>query len=440
MDPDRLLENERLQMQQIMELDMEELQVEEVDESSSSSDDDDFLARDSEVQGENGFTFDTCLASMHTYLGEVDDTHGKLAFLDGGAILNLPMFYLRGAVLFPEATLPLRVILPNSKAAIERALHQVDAPYTIGVTRVHLLSDVGKARFATTGTTAEIRQYRRLDDGSLNVVARGQQRFRLRRCWIDVEGVPCGEIQIVKEDSPLRTPKDAFAQLASVTDFRKCIGHPTKLSMFSPVELHKKRRADNDWESASGTSIDSDHSDMDLRISLPGTDSPHKCEKIQECSSSDEDFLHRLGQYSNRSLGSSHHTNMGNNYGLDLHVMESSPPETRFDGVKYGAMAGIRRLPRASLSFWPQWAYHMFDSYVLAHRAADLWKKIIRVPNLDDHIRKPDILSFHIGSKLPVSESTRQELLEIDGVSYRLRRRFSCLSLSITYAAKSAWL
>ncbi|KAG0451317.1 hypothetical protein HPP92_026274 [Vanilla planifolia] len=96
MDPDRLLENERLQMQQIMELDMEELQVEEVDESSSSSDDDDFLARDSEVQGENGFTFDTCLASMHTYLGEVDDTHGKLAFLDGGAILNLPMFYLRG--------------------------------------------------------------------------------------------------------------------------------------------------------------------------------------------------------------------------------------------------------------------------------------------------------------------------------------------------------
>ncbi|KAG0451318.1 hypothetical protein HPP92_026275 [Vanilla planifolia] len=195
----------------------------------------------------------------------------------------------------PEATLPLRVILPNSKAAIERALHQVDAPYTIGVTRVHLLSDVGKARFATTGTTAEIRQYRRLDDGSLNVVARGQQRFRLRRCWIDVEGVPCGEIQIVKEDSPLQTPKNAFAQLASVTDFRKCIGHPTKLSMFSPVELHKKRRADNDWESASGTSIDSDHSDMDLRISLPGTDSPHKCEKIQECSSSDEDFCTGLG-------------------------------------------------------------------------------------------------------------------------------------------------
>jgi cereblon len=35
----------------------------------------------------------------------------------------------------------------------------------------------------------QIRQYVRLEDGSLNVISRGQQRFRLKRCWIDVEGV-----------------------------------------------------------------------------------------------------------------------------------------------------------------------------------------------------------------------------------------------------------
>lgn len=34
----------------------------------------------------------------------------------------------------------------------------------------------------------QIRQYRRLEDGSLNVVTRGQQRFHLRRRWIDQEG------------------------------------------------------------------------------------------------------------------------------------------------------------------------------------------------------------------------------------------------------------
>lgn len=46
---------------------------------------------------------------------------------------------------------------------------------------------------------------------------------------------------------------------------------------------------------------------------------------------------------------------------------------------------------------------------------------------MDVLVRKPDLLSFHIASKLPVSESTRQELLEINGVSYRLRREIELL-------------
>jgi hypothetical protein len=40
---------------------------------------------------------------------------------------------MSGVVLFPEATLPLRVIHPNFISAVEKALTQVDAPYTIGV-------------------------------------------------------------------------------------------------------------------------------------------------------------------------------------------------------------------------------------------------------------------------------------------------------------------
>lgn len=42
-------------------------------------------------------------------------------------------------------------------------------------------------------------------------------------------------------------------------------------------------------------------------------------------------------------------------------------------------------------------------------------------------VNKPDLLSFYIASKIPVSESTRQELLEIDGISYRLRREIELL-------------
>jgi cereblon len=70
------------------------------------------------------FTFNTSLASLHTYLGgkcprypcymmfdadrkesvirlfmchsEVDDTRGRVSLLDGGTILSLPMLYLQG--------------------------------------------------------------------------------------------------------------------------------------------------------------------------------------------------------------------------------------------------------------------------------------------------------------------------------------------------------
>jgi len=46
---------------------------------------------------------------------------------------------------------------------------------------------------------------------------------------------------------------------------------------------------------------------------------------------------------------------------------------------------------------------------------------------MDGFVRKPDLLSFYIGSKIPVSESARQELLEINGTSYRLRREIELL-------------
>lgn len=56
-----------------------------------------------------------------------------------------------------------------------------------------------------------------------------------------------------------------------------------------------------------------------------------------------------------------------------------------------------------------------------------MWKQIVGVPSMDSLIKKPDVLSFHIASKIPVSESTRQELLDIDGIVYRLRREIELL-------------
>jgi len=98
---------------------------------------------------------------------------------------------LLGVVLFPEATLPLRVVQPNFISAVERALVQVDNPFIVGVVSEHFLdafplpllfmgclslnlfleniqnlaqvracrgsdSDNRQLRFATVGTTAEV--------------------------------------------------------------------------------------------------------------------------------------------------------------------------------------------------------------------------------------------------------------------------------------------
>lgn len=59
--------------------------------------------------------------------------------------------------------------------------------------------------------------------------------------------------------------------------------------------------------------------------------------------------------------------------------------------------------------------------------AADMWKQIIGYPDIEGFIRKPDFLSFFIASKIPVSDSIKQELLEIDGIAYRLRREIQLL-------------
>ncbi|KAA8525237.1 hypothetical protein F0562_007092 [Nyssa sinensis] len=398
MEEERILESERYQMEQIRELEFEELQVEEVQGLDDSSDDNEANDRGyGGVSASGEFSFNISLASLHTYLGEVEDTHHRLTFLDGGAVLNLPLFYQEGVVLFPEATLPLRVIQPNFIASVERALRQVDAPYTIGVVHVYKDPDNGRIRFSTIGTTAEIRQYRRLEDGSLNVLTRGQQRFRLRRCWIDVEGIPCGEIQIIQEDLPLRTPRDAVGQLAPLRNLGA--GGLSQTPSFNSSQAKQFGYDEDDSDAISEESFESELSLTERRLHQSA---------IVTCYGSS----HRGGERSeNAALRTSE-------------KFISGRQSCKAGGQKRDSVSRMHEVPRA---FWPFWVYRMYDSYCLAQRVADMWKQIVGAPSMDGFVNKPDLLSFYIGSKIPVSESTRQELLEIDGISYRLRREIELL-------------
>ncbi|KAG6739421.1 hypothetical protein POTOM_057017 [Populus tomentosa] len=429
-EDDRILEAERHQIEQIRQLDFEELQVEEV--GDDDDDDDSLDDRDaSGARSSDDFTFNTCLASLHTYLGEVEDTHHRLAFLDGGAILNLPLFYLEGVVLFPEATLPLRVIQPNFISAVERALVQVDAPYTVGVVRAYRDSDNRRLRFATVGTTAEIRQYRRLEDGSLNVVTRGQQRFRLKRRWIDVEGVPCGKVQIIQEDMPLRTPKDAFGKLAPLSNLR---GHKFSSVLPSTFSSVGYGHSDNDSEANSEESFETALSLEERRIHQSALNSCYGYDMMDESMSSDDDkFMSQSEEMRSRrshlsETEGSLYLDTGKNVGnTTLEIGNSSGLAKKGEGSKKGKNTDLNQFRRVPRTFWPYWVYSMFDSYCLAEKAADMWKQIVGAPSMDGLVRKPDLLSFYIASKIPVSEETRQELLEIDGISYRLRREIDLL-------------
>ncbi|KAF7149668.1 hypothetical protein RHSIM_Rhsim02G0175600 [Rhododendron simsii] len=398
----------------IRELDAEELQVEEV-EDDSSVDDRSNCGGYGEASTSGDFTNISGLASLHTYLGEVEDTRHRLACLDGGAVLNIPLFYLEGVVLFPESILPLRVLQPNLVAAVERALSQVNAPYTIGIIRVYKVAGDRKMRVANIGTTAEIRQYRRLDDGSLNVVTRGQQRFRLNRQWINAEGAQCGEVQVIQEDLPLRTPRDAVGRLAPLRNLRAPPSHTSQAKHIAHGD------EDDDSDALSEESFKRELSLTEKILHQSAVVPRYGCDMIDvPTASDDEKLVCQSGFQLEKSnlVGSICSFYLEGDKRSENDCLErgkkliSGRQSRRGVGCKKDSVSRLREVPRA---FWPNWVYHMHDSYYK-------WKQIMGLPRMDVHVTKPDCLSFYIASRIPVSESTRQELLDIDGTSYRLRR------------------
>ncbi|KAG0578077.1 hypothetical protein M758_5G197300 [Ceratodon purpureus] len=173
--------------------------------------------------------FDTNLASMHTYLGglgEVEDIGNERFNGAGGAVLRLPMFYLEGIVLFPGQKLPLRVLQQRFKAAVCHAMDPVanDAIQTLGVIHVRV-SRSGRIHVANYGTTAKICKAKEQRDGSVNVMTKGVQRFRILSVWTQPDGALFAQVQIIEEDTKTlgyfsRHMNTAFGPLASTFNRR----------------------------------------------------------------------------------------------------------------------------------------------------------------------------------------------------------------------------
>jgi len=96
--------------------------------------------------------------------------------------VELPLFPLN-SVLFPGATLPLHIFEERYKLMVGRCL-QSGSPF--GVLLIRSGNEVGEAAEPfEVGTTARIARVQHLDEGRMNLVCLGEQRFRLLKTLRD---------------------------------------------------------------------------------------------------------------------------------------------------------------------------------------------------------------------------------------------------------------
>lgn len=91
-------------------------------------------------------------------------------------MVGLPLFPLK-TVLYPGAALPLHVFEERYKLMMD---HCLDGDGTFGVVLIKSGSEVGEpAEPYEVGTRARITEVVRLDDGRLNLLTQGEERFRV---------------------------------------------------------------------------------------------------------------------------------------------------------------------------------------------------------------------------------------------------------------------
>ncbi len=112
--------------------------------------------------------------------------------------MDVPLFPLN-SVLFPGATLPLHIFEARYKEMIRRCLEE-NIPF--GVTLIRKGSEVGEpAEPSEVGTLAHITQVRYLDEGRMNLICRGGQRFRLLKTLHQTPYI-MGEVETLLSVSP----------------------------------------------------------------------------------------------------------------------------------------------------------------------------------------------------------------------------------------------
>ena len=153
--------------------------------------------------------------------------------------MELPIFPLN-TVLFPGARLPLHIFEERYKAMINAC---IDERRPFGVCLIRSGSEAGApAEPFNVGTTAHIRQVQRLEDGKLNVVCVGGERFAIKEVtqerpfvMAEVEGLweEDGEAKDLAEPAAALFAEYVRLNLAMTNQWARAIEMPTQAGVLA---------------------------------------------------------------------------------------------------------------------------------------------------------------------------------------------------------------
>jgi hypothetical protein len=117
--------------------------------------------------------------------------------------IQVPLFPLPGAILFPRAQLPLHIFEPRYREMVRDA---IDGPGRIAMIQPHRLDDDNRAPLYAVGCVGELIGVEELDDGRFNIVLLGSNRFRMVRETELDSAYRCAEVDIEAFDDEEAPP------------------------------------------------------------------------------------------------------------------------------------------------------------------------------------------------------------------------------------------
>ena len=122
-------------------------------------------------------------------------------------VIEIPLFPL-GAVLFPDGRLPLRIFETRYMDMAKDCLKN-DLPFGVCLIAQGQEVDAPGAKPAvpqSVGTLARIAEWDMPQLGVLETKARGEQRFRILRRWVEASGLQRAEVELLAPEAPQKIP------------------------------------------------------------------------------------------------------------------------------------------------------------------------------------------------------------------------------------------